>query len=300
MGLWRPLLLHLHLAVCISLPAPFNVSISSFNMEHTLSYQPGPGTPNNTHFSVHIIRLRSKNSWRPVNGCLELTVRQTCNLTKAFKQPLDHYRARVQAFTPTQKSNWTMSAQFQPLSDTVLGPPDVYVSGCGNCLLVKVSVPTTRAPQQNEQLRKLYRDLDLLVRRTRDGAQFRLKVHYKEESVVSYLQPGVEYCVVVTVKSVFTSNSVPSKPHCAFTSPPQNHSSSVYIVLGLVGTFCLLVLVIGLLFGSSQRALKSCLFLRAQNHEAHRRSPTVFCAVCTHALSSSSSGIYKHEEEEGF
>lgn len=47
----------------------------------------------------------------------------------------------------------------------------------------------------------------------------------KEEIIIRYLQPGVEYCVTVAVKTLFNSNAVTSAPHCAFTSPPQPLSS---------------------------------------------------------------------------
>lgn len=55
--------------------------------------------------------------------------------------------------------------------------------------------------------------------------QFRLNVLNKEEIVIQYLQPGVEYCVTLAVKTLFNSNAVTSAPHCAFTSPPQPLSS---------------------------------------------------------------------------
>lgn len=54
----------------------------------------------------------------------------------------------------------------------VLGPPDVTMSGCGNCLLLQLKVPTARGHQQ---LKDLYRELVLKVRRTRDGAQVKKK-----------------------------------------------------------------------------------------------------------------------------
>ncbi|XP_035532616.1 cytokine receptor family member b2 [Morone saxatilis] len=252
MGLWMLLLLllHLHLGnapwiecgeeveglnvVCDSLPAPSNVSISSFNMEHTLSFLPGPGTPSSARFSVEVLSFR-KNSWKQVASCSALTAGQTCNLTRTFKDPLKSYRARVRAIALNQTSYWTMSRDFYPLTDTVLGPPDVSVSGCGNCLLLQLKIPT----RFTEQLQILYRELVLHVQRTRDGVQFRLNVQYEEEIVIAYLQPGMEYCVRVSVKTFFGSNSVSSKPYCAFTSPPS-HSSSLYVVYCLLGAFSVL------------------------------------------------------------
>ncbi|XP_051258989.1 interferon alpha/beta receptor 2 isoform X2 [Dicentrarchus labrax] len=269
MGLWMLLLLHLHLGnapwiecgeeveglnvVCDSLPAPSNVSISSFNMEHTLSFLPGPGTPSSARFSVEVFSFR-KNLWKPVVSCSALTARQTCNLTRTFKDPLKSYRARVRAIAPNQTSYWTMSRDFYPLTDTVLGPPDVSVSGCGNCLLLQLKIP----PRMTQQLQDLYRDLILHVQRTRDGAEFRLNVHYEEEIVIAYLQPGVEYCVSVSVNrpTFFGSNSVSSKPYCAFTSPPS-HSSSLYVVYCLLGACSVLgCLFIGFLVYGSRLSFK--------------------------------------------
>nr|XP_019955164.1 PREDICTED: interferon alpha/beta receptor 2-like [Paralichthys olivaceus] len=254
MGLWT-LLLHIHLVFCVSLAPPSNVSISSFNMEHTLNFLAGPGTPSDTHFTVQIIHHRT-NSWRPVVGCSELTAGQMCNLTRVFTDLYTHYKARVQAFTTAQTSSWTVSTWFQPLSDTVLGPPDVSVSGCGNCLILQIKPPVTKGLQYNLQLENLYRGVILHVRRTRDGAQFRLNLPYSEEKVIMYLQRGVEYCVSISVTALFNSNPVPSKPHCAFTSHPPSKSST-YLVIGALGFFCILgFLITGLVLNSGQRSFK--------------------------------------------
>ncbi|XP_067458960.1 interferon alpha/beta receptor 2-like isoform X1 [Thunnus thynnus] len=290
MGFWMFLLLCFQLGnvpwtegKCDPLPAPSNVSISSFNMEHTLSFLPGPETPPDTHFTVQILNPRysvnrmyrgkeKKSTWKEVASCSELTAGQTCDLTRAFQEPFDHYYARVQAFTPTQKSDWKISRQFQPLSDTVMGPLDVSVSGCGNCLLVQVSLPKSKGLQQHEQFQSFYRVIDFNVQRTRDGVQFKLKLPYKEENMITYLQPGVEYCVTVSVSSPFNSNSVPSKPFCAFTSPPPRNL--LYMVYGLLGAFCVLgFLLMGLVVHGGrlsyqllgQRIPRSLLYIAIQD-----------------------------------
>uniref|UniRef100_A0A3Q3L8T1 Interleukin 10 receptor, beta n=1 Tax=Mastacembelus armatus TaxID=205130 RepID=A0A3Q3L8T1_9TELE len=280
--------------VCVSLPAPSSVSISSFNMEHILGFLPDPRTPSNTHFTVQIIHPR-KNSWRPVGGCLKLKAGQRCNLTRVFKDPYDQYQARVQAFTPTQTSNWTLSEWFQPLSDTVLGPPDVSVSGCGNCLILQLRAPTTRGIQQNIQLKYLYREVIFHVQRTRDGAQFKLKLPYNEENAITYLQTGVEYCVTVSVTGLFNSNPVSSKPYCAFTSPPPPRSS-LYLVFGLLGAFGVLglLLVASFVYCShlTPKLLRrhlprilSYILLQGQNHGnalpelSHQVSASQFCQL---------------------
>ncbi|KAI3356618.1 hypothetical protein L3Q82_017828 [Scortum barcoo] len=156
----------LHLPMSPSLPSTWSIHSASF-----LVQRPPPTAISLLKSSTSGIQ---KKVWRPVAGCLELTAGQTCNLTRAFRDPFALYQARIQAFTPTQTSNWTSSGGFQPLSDTVLGPPGVSVSGCGNCLLLLVRVPTRKGLQQ---LKNFYTGLVIHVQRTRDKTQGIVKVH---------------------------------------------------------------------------------------------------------------------------
>ncbi|XP_027877812.1 interferon alpha/beta receptor 2-like isoform X1 [Xiphophorus couchianus] len=240
MGLWTLLLLLLLLAVCVSLPAPANVSITSYNMEHILRFWPDLRTPADARFTVQIHSTR-KQQWKTVAECAELTARQTCNLTSKLKDTFGYYVARVQAFRTNQTSSWTTSNLFHPLADTVLGPPEFSVSGCGNCLVLQVrDAPGSLLYQ--EELKDLHTEMELNVRRTRDGAEFKLKSH-QQEIVISYLQPGVEYCVSITFMSFINRNSVPSEYRCAFTSPPPPQHT-LFLVLGLLGGVTLLLVIV--------------------------------------------------------
>uniref|UniRef100_A0A3Q2ZZZ4 Interferon alpha/beta receptor 2-like n=1 Tax=Kryptolebias marmoratus TaxID=37003 RepID=A0A3Q2ZZZ4_KRYMA len=218
------LLLHLQLGLCVPLPAPSNVSISSYNMMHSLRVWPGPRTPPEARFVVQTLSSRGSR-WRSVAECSNLKSGQTCNLTNDFTDVFDHYRARVRAVASNQTSKWTISRQFQPLSDTVLGPPDVSVSGCGNCLILQVRNPTEDLLEHSSQLKDVLWDLVLSVRRTRDGAEV------SSRSTVSYLQPGVEYCVTASFSSSFSQKSVSSERRCSFTSPPPDEHSCRFPVL---------------------------------------------------------------------
>ncbi|XP_037831871.1 interferon alpha/beta receptor 2 isoform X2 [Kryptolebias marmoratus] len=218
------LLLHLQLGLCVPLPAPSNVSISSYNMMHSLRVWPGPRTPPEARFVVQTLSSR----------------------------------ARVRAVASNQTSKWTISRQFQPLSDTVLGPPDVSVSGCGNCLILQVRNPTEDLLEHSSQLKDVLWDLVLSVRRTRDGAEFRLTLPYKPESTVSYLQPGVEYCVTASFSSSFSQKSVSSERRCSFTSPPPDEHSYL-VLLGLFVLFSITAFL--LLVGWSFRSqVQTCSF----------------------------------------
>ncbi|XP_055008899.1 interferon alpha/beta receptor 2-like isoform X2 [Boleophthalmus pectinirostris] len=199
----------------LCIPHPVNVSIWSFNLEHILHFLPGPGTPANALFGVQALKFRT-GKWRDVARCTRMKPAELCDLSKVFKDPLDMYQAKVRAFTSDQTSDWTESAHFQPLSDTILGPPLLMLSGCGNCLLLRVSPPRLKT----EQPLSLLAELRVQVQRSRDGARFDLRMPYREEIRVEHLQRGVEYCVTVTLHTMFNENSTPSKRLCAESSPP--------------------------------------------------------------------------------
>lgn len=64
--------------------------------------------------------------------------------------------------------------------------------------------------------------------------QFSLSRPLQEELRLSYLEPGVEYCVVASVGTSFSPSGVPSRPHCAFTStPPSQRTSFVHLQLSV-------------------------------------------------------------------
>ncbi|XP_033843375.1 interferon alpha/beta receptor 2-like isoform X1 [Periophthalmus magnuspinnatus] len=238
--LWTFLLLLMDYVLCV--PHPVNVSIWSFNLEHILHFLPGPGTPANALFGIQVLKL-SKGKWRDVARCTRMNPAQPCDLTLVFKDPMDIYQARVQAFTSDQRSNWTESALFQPLSDTILGPPLLMLSGCGNCLLLRISPPLLKTDQPLNLLAELH----VQVQRSRDGAQFNLSMPLREEIRVEHLQRGVEYCVIVTVHTMFNENSTPSKRLCAESSPPVTAPVGLVSIVAVVLSALLVSLLVSLL-----------------------------------------------------
>uniref|UniRef100_A0A8C6UF51 Interferon/interleukin receptor domain-containing protein n=1 Tax=Neogobius melanostomus TaxID=47308 RepID=A0A8C6UF51_9GOBI len=198
-------------------PDPLSVSIRSFNMEHIVHFVPGPGTPDSAHFTVQALKF---SKWSTVPRCARMKPGEGCDMTLVFKDPLDMYQARVQAFSSEQRSNWTESARFHPLTDTVLGPPVLLVSGCGNCLLLRVTPPQLKTERPLE----LFKEIRVTVRRSWDGAQVRL-THGSHENRIEHLQRGVEYCVTVYLPTLVNNNHMPSTRQCALSSPSTAPSS---------------------------------------------------------------------------
>lgn len=95
--------------------------------------------------------------------------------------------------------------------------------------------------------------------------QFSLLLPLQEENVISYLEPGAEYCVRASFVSFLNRNTLPSEAHCAFTSapppklcrrslpPPEGSVSEteltsdpppVQMLKGLLGAFGLLLVLV--------------------------------------------------------
>ncbi|XP_078795396.1 interferon alpha/beta receptor 2-like [Oryzias latipes] len=238
------LLLLLHMAgICAALPSPSNVSISSHNLQHTLTFSAGPHTPPDASFTVQVSNTRRK-SWRSVVACSSLRVGQTCNLTRAFKDPFSTYRVRVRVATLNQTSKWTESGPFEPISDTVFGPPRVSVSGCGSCMVLRLGVPPEL--KRSFQLGGANSEVLVHVQRTRDQTEFRLLLPLQGENIISYMEPGAEYCIRVSFMSLLNHNTVQSEAHCAFTSAPQP-KLCLSMLMGLLGGFGLLLFLLLLL-----------------------------------------------------
>ncbi|KAK1797675.1 hypothetical protein P4O66_008043 [Electrophorus voltai] len=159
------------------LPAPQNVTVISFNLEHKLTWRLGPGSPPFVHFRVQVYRNKRK-LWVPVSNCSDLQMGEPCDLTTSFKNVYGYHLAQVQSFTTDHESNWTSSKFFHPLLETTVGPPVVSLTGCGNCLLLQLSPPTSRGLHHG-LVEYFFREYTVNVSRTRDKAQVSLKCLYR-------------------------------------------------------------------------------------------------------------------------
>ncbi|GAA6099329.1 cytokine receptor family member b4 [Tachysurus ichikawai] len=257
LSVWTFFFFLIHKVHC-SLPSPQNVTIASFNLEHKLTWTPGPGTAAFTHFRVQSYNQKRKH-WSLLKSCSDLQIGESCDLTESFKATLGLYQARVQAFDQDQESNWTTSKFFTPLLDTTLGPPLVSLTGCGNCLILKLSPPA---------ILDFYQDYTISVSRTRDKAQFVMKAS-SGETLINYLEPGVEYCITATAVTSFKNLAIPSEPQCAYTSSQPLNTVGIFLSVLCAVFFLVLLLCTCLIYSGKlgnlhtppQQALMSFLLL---------------------------------------
>ncbi|XP_076854526.1 interferon alpha/beta receptor 2-like isoform X2 [Brachyhypopomus gauderio] len=222
------------------LPAPKNVTIVSFNLEHKLTWAPGDGSSPSTHFRVQVYRNKRK-LWVPVSNCSDLQAGELCDLTTSFKNIYLYHLARVQAYTTDHESNWTSSKFFCPLLETTLGPPVVSLTGCGNCLLLQLSPPINRG-RHHDLLDYFFREYTVNVCRTRDKAQFTVRAS-SGQTLIKYLEKGAQYCITALAVSNVNKRARPSGPHCAFTSLESVATATVPVILGLLCVFLVLMML---------------------------------------------------------
>ncbi|XP_072542584.1 cytokine receptor family member b1 isoform X3 [Salminus brasiliensis] len=114
------------------LPTPVNVTLLSNNFNHTLSWSPGIGTPPRT---VYIISVGYDGETRKTR-----TKKTTINVSKYMSDIFQQYTLRLNAFLGN-KSSSVVQKEITPYIETIIGPPSVTLSGCGDCLNISFSLP---------------------------------------------------------------------------------------------------------------------------------------------------------------
>ncbi|KAG9329962.1 hypothetical protein JZ751_028501, partial [Albula glossodonta] len=145
----------------------------------------------------------------------------TTNLTSVRMQ----YKLQVRALSRGQQSPWSLPHTFIPIRQTVLGPPEVSVSGCGDCLRLNISFPRGRAPQS---ILEIYKEFEFSIFWKRHGeSQSQKETTMLSQREINHLHRGVKYCVQVQPKNTYNKNILPSN----WTFPAVLASVSVSLIL---------------------------------------------------------------------
>ncbi|XP_030332107.1 interferon alpha/beta receptor 2 [Strigops habroptila] len=206
---------------CRSLPERFlgeppqNLQMESYNFQHILSWQAKSDPTMPTYYRV---LYTDRRSWKTAKQCSNIT-QLSCNLTDDFKQVNTQYSALVQSCVGNEEFNSPV-LHFVPVTDTFLGPPEVNISSCLNCINVTIKLPTSYL-RENEKLLSLidiYQELDYdITLKTLDGEHKRPREKTTEDvfnTVIEELYPNRNYCVSVMVTASLNKHSIPSAWKC--------------------------------------------------------------------------------------
>ncbi|NXG73860.1 INRA2 protein, partial [Baryphthengus martii] len=129
-----------------------------------------------------------------------------------------------------------------------LGPPEVNISSCLNCINVTIKLPASHL-RQNEKLLSLidiYQDLDYAITlKTLDGEHKRPREKTTEEvfsTVIEELYPNRNYCVSVMVTASLNKNSIPSAWKCITA---DSVAQKDYHAVAIAGAVCFSLMLAG-------------------------------------------------------
>ncbi|KFP98405.1 Interferon alpha/beta receptor 2, partial [Leptosomus discolor] len=133
-----------------------------------------------------------------------------------------------------------------------LGPPEVNISSCQNCINVTIKLPTSHF-RENEKLLSLidiYSELDYGVTlKTLDGEHKGPREKTTEEIfsiVIDELYPNRNYCVSVMVTASLNKHSIPSAWKC-IAADSVAVAQQDYHTVAITGAVCLSLILAGAL-----------------------------------------------------
>uniref|UniRef100_A0A3Q1GMB6 Interferon lambda receptor 1-like n=1 Tax=Acanthochromis polyacanthus TaxID=80966 RepID=A0A3Q1GMB6_9TELE len=218
------LILLLHSAVTF-LPAPVNVSVDSKNFRHILHWNPGPGTPPGTEYIISKSCEEKERQHNSTITSFNLKLRHKCR-----------YFLKVQASHNQTLSPWSSHVTFTPYKDTIIGPPELSLAGCGNCIQVNISLPKAKI-----DIQKFYDATFRVSWRKTKAATSEVYKTQNKSFVLSNLEKGAEYCVQVEVETVVNRKTEPSPWNCTFTSHVEHENGTFLLGAGTAGLILALI-----------------------------------------------------------
>ncbi|NXJ93687.1 INRA2 protein, partial [Corythaixoides concolor] len=131
-----------------------------------------------------------------------------------------------------------------------LGPPEVNISSCLNCINVTIKLPTSHVRKNGKLLSliDIYGKLDYdITLKTLDGEHKRPREKTTEEvfnTVIEELYPNRNYCVSVMVTASINTHSIPSAWKCVAADSVARQD---YHTVAIAGAVCFSLLLAGVL-----------------------------------------------------
>ncbi|KFV73207.1 hypothetical protein N307_12717, partial [Dryobates pubescens] len=131
-----------------------------------------------------------------------------------------------------------------------LGPAEVNISSCLNCINVTIKLPTSHFREKEKLLSliDIYKDLDYVITlKTLDGEHKRTQERTTEEifsTVIEELYPNQNYCVSVTVTASLNKHSIPSAWKCGIA---ESVAQQDYHTVAIASAVCLILMLAGAL-----------------------------------------------------
>ncbi|NWW10396.1 INRA2 protein, partial [Oreocharis arfaki] len=128
----------------------------------------------------------------------------------------------------------------------ILGPPEVNITSCPNCINVTIKLPTSHFREKGKLLSliDIYEELDYnITLKSLDGEHKRPRQKTTEEvfsTVIEELYPSRNYCVSVEVSASLNRHSTPSPWKCVAA---DSEARQGYHEVAVAGAVCVALII---------------------------------------------------------
>ncbi|KAM4771904.1 interleukin-20 receptor subunit beta [Rhinophrynus dorsalis] len=221
-----------------ALPAPENISITSTNLKHFLSWNPVIAHQGNVTYSVEFQgeyeRTLKTPRWHEVEKCQAISAQQ-CNVTDDIAASVP-YILRVRAELGNQTSMWATMTQPFNRNTSVLIPPVISLHARELHLILDIE--------------DFGRSFNFYVFYWRKGSEDKVKSltkSYARAIFLSKVEEGEKYCAqVIAYARPINRNSSRSLPVCVTVQAPRPPDIVIVLVslIGVIVGFILLSLLV--------------------------------------------------------
>ncbi|XP_041074482.1 interleukin-10 receptor subunit beta-like isoform X2 [Polyodon spathula] len=216
---------------------PSNIKLLSENLFAVLHWEPAPGHPADTNYTVEIRKLK-EDQYIQVDGCISVPSTH-CDLSLTCEDTSALYFIRVRATWNGNSSNWTDYLQFNPYQDTTVSPPTVFLSAQGRSIRVDVHLPRTPFKHENSLQLKTIRHFFTLkctiqLRIDDNTIQSTVLTNISDNMTYTFddLNPKDRYCIISMISAYKDSDW--SHKECVSLITEQGPSVSLLLLLSVV------------------------------------------------------------------
>ncbi|KAK2905438.1 hypothetical protein Q8A67_007237 [Cirrhinus molitorella] len=198
-----------------TIPAPVNFTLLSYNFKHILQWSPGINSPPQTVFNLN----QSCANRKPEQRLRLKITNTTVDVSETFKDIYTSCTFFLWASIDNMTSSM-VNKSITPYEDTIIGPPIIFLSGCGDCLNISISLPSES--RKIDQLRQFYTSVSFDISWKKAGQKEANQISTSSKQyVLQNLQPGDQYCVRVLPQINSNHNTQPSAWQCEYTSKEE-------------------------------------------------------------------------------
>nr|UYQ90452.1 cytokine receptor family B4 [Larimichthys crocea] len=199
------------------LSGPTNVSLTSYNMDLVLRWDPPEGAPSGLLYTTEYYTPVTQSKL----GCVDISALK-CDFTSLNLSISEHgkYTGRVWAQLGQERSAWVESNEVTLDKETIIGSPNVTLFSNGATIEVSIKDPVFKI----SAFRNIFKFATYSITYWKDGQNGKAKTIkdiLQNRVVLTDLDLWTTYCVQVQIETVRNLNNKPSRAVCERTTKKE-------------------------------------------------------------------------------